>query len=68
MGEGVEKLLQIKRAYRLSNDHVADISGYSRSAIEKWFSAAGKNRLKTVVVEGIEARVKSKFPQGNHPE
>jgi len=64
MEDSTTRLLQIKKEYRLSNKHVAEISGYSISAVEKWFD--GGKRLKTVVVDGIESRVKSKYLQENH--
>lgn len=64
MEDNTARLLQIKKQYRLSNKNVAEISGYSKSAVDKWFVSG--NRLKTVVVDGIESRVKSIYPLGSH--
>jgi hypothetical protein len=61
MEDSTARLLTIKKQYRLSNKHVAEISGYSKSAVDKWFD--GRNRLKTVVVDGIECRIKSIYLQ-----
>jgi len=64
MEDSTTRLLNIKKQYRLSNKKVAEISGYSKSAVDKWFD--GGNRLKTVVVDGIECRIRSKYPQEIH--